>query len=164
MAAMQSETATLAGGCFWGVEELIRKLPGVLETTVGYTGGTLENPRYENVKTGRTGHAESLQIVFDPSTISYAAILEYFFRLHDPTTANRQGNDVGSQYRSAIFYHSSEQKEIAESIKQSVEATGKWKRPIVTEIVAATPFYSAEDYHQDYLQKNPNGYTCHYLR
>jgi methionine-S-sulfoxide reductase len=164
MAAVQSETATLAGGCFWGVEELIRQLPGVLDTTVGYTGGSLENPRYENVKTGRTGHAESLQIVFDPSKISYAAILEYFFRLHDPTTANRQGNDVGSQYRSAIFYHSDEQKEIAESVKQGVEATGKWKRPIVTEIVAASPFYSAEDYHQDYLQKNPNGYTCHYLR
>jgi len=159
-----SETATLAGGCFWGVEELIRQLPGVLDTTVGYTGGTLENPRYEHVKTGRTGHAESLQILFDPSKISYQQILEYYFRLHDPTTANRQGNDVGSQYRSAIFYHSDEQKKIAESVKKSVEASGKWKRPIVTEIVAATPFYSAEDYHQDYLQKNPNGYTCHYLR
>ena len=164
MTATQTETATLAGGCFWGVEELIRQLPGVLETTVGYTGGTLENPRYENVKTGRSGHAESLQIVFDPSKIGYPEILEYFFRLHDPTTANRQGNDVGSQYRSAIFYHSDEQKRIAESIRQGVEASGKWKRPIVTEIVAASPFYSAEDYHQDYLQKNPNGYTCHYLR
>lgn len=164
MTATQTETATLAGGCFWGVEELIRQLPGVLETTVGYTGGTLENPRYEHVKTGRSGHAESLQIVFDPSKIGYPEILEYFFRLHDPTTANRQGNDVGSQYRSAIFYHSDEQKRIAESIRQGVEASGKWKRPIVTEIVAASPFYSAEDYHQDYLQKNPNGYTCHYLR
>jgi methionine-S-sulfoxide reductase len=164
MTGAQSETATLAGGCFWGVEELFRQLPGVLDTTVGYTGGTLENPRYENVKTGRSGHAESLQIVFDPSKISYQAILEYFFRLHDPTTANRQGNDVGSQYRSAIFYHSDEQKKIAESVKTSIEASGKWKRPIVTEIVAATPFYSAEEYHQDYLQKNPNGYTCHYLR
>jgi len=116
------------------------------------------------VKTGRSGHAESLQIVFDPSKISYQAILEYFFRLHDPTTANRQGNDVGSQYRSAIFYHSDEQKKIAESVKTSIEASGKWRRPTVTEIVAATPFYSAEEYHQDYLQKNPNGYTCHYLR
>jgi methionine-S-sulfoxide reductase len=164
MTGAQSETATLAGGCFWGVEELFRQLPGVLDTTVGYTGGTLENPRYENVKTGRSGHAESLQIVFDPSKISYQAILEYFFRLHDPTTANRQGNDVGSQYRSAIFYHSDEQKKIAESVKASIEASGKWKRPIVTEIVAATPFYSAEEYHQDYLRKNPNGYTCHYLR
>jgi methionine-S-sulfoxide reductase len=164
MTGAQSETATLAGGCFWGVEELFRQLPGVLDTTVGYTGGTLENPRYENVKTGRSGHAESLQIVFDPSKISYRAILEYFFRLHDPTTANRQGNDVGSQYRSAIFYHSDEQKKIAESVKTSIEASEKWKRPIVTEIVAATPFYSAEEYHQDYLQKNPNGYTCHYLR
>ena len=164
MTGAQSETATLAGGCFWGVEELFRQLPGVLDTTVGYTGGTLENPRYENVKTGRSGHAESLQIVFDPSKISYQAILEYFFRLHDPTTANRQGNDVGSQYRSAIFYHSDEQKKIAESVKTSIEASGKWRRPTVTEIVAATPFYSAEEYHQDYLRKNPNGYTCHYLR
>ena len=159
-----TETATLAGGCFWGVEELIRQLPGVLDTTVGYTGGSLENPRYEHVKTGKTGHAESLQIVFDPTKISYQQVLEYFFRLHDPTTANRQGNDVGSQYRSAIFYHSDEQKKVAESVKKSVDASGKWKRPIVTEIVAATPFYSAEDYHQDYLRKNPNGYTCHYLR
>jgi methionine-S-sulfoxide reductase len=159
-----TETATLAGGCFWGVEELIRQLPGVLDTTVGYTGGAFENPRYENVKTGKTGHAESLQIVFDPTKISYQQVLEYFFRLHDPTTANRQGNDVGSQYRSAIFYHSDEQKKVAESVKKSVDASGKWKRPIVTEIVAATPFYSAEDYHQDYLRKNPNGYTCHYLR
>jgi methionine-S-sulfoxide reductase len=164
MAAGQTETATLAGGCFWGVEELIRQLPGVLDTTVGYTGGALENPRYENVKTGKTGHAESLQIVFDPSKISYAAILEYFFRLHDPTTTNRQGNDVGSQYRSSIFYHSNEQKSTAESVKQTVEASGKWKRPLVTEIVPALPFYPAEEYHQDYLRKNPNGYTCHYLR
>jgi methionine-S-sulfoxide reductase len=164
MPADQTETATLAGGCFWGVEELIRQLPGVLNTTVGYTGGTLENPRYENVKTGKTGHAEALQIVFNPAKISYAAILEYFFRLHDPTTANRQGNDVGSQYRSVIFYHSEEQKTIAESVRQTVEASGKWKRPIVTEIVSASPFYEAEEYHQDYLRKNPNGYTCHYLR
>ena len=156
------ETATLAGGCFWGVEDLVRKLPGVIDTTVGYTGGTLENPRYEHVKTGRTGHAESMQIVFDPDRISYEEILEFFFRLHDPTTRNQQGNDIGSQYRSAIFYHDENQREAAERAKG--EAQKKWPRPIVTEIVAATPFWPAEDYHQDYLQKYPNGYTCHYLR
>ena len=159
-----TETATLAGGCFWGVEELIRKLPGVIGTTVGYTGGTLPNARYEDVKTGRTGHAESIEIRFDPDRISYEEILRYFFRLHDPTTPNRQGNDVGSQYRSAIFVHDDAQRATAEQVKKEVETSGKWTRPIATEIVAATDFWPAEDYHQDYLQKYPNGYTCHYLR
>ena len=158
------ETATLAGGCFWGVEELIRQLPGVIDTTVGYTGGTLAAPRYEDVKTGRTGHAESLEIEFDPARISYEEILRFFFRLHDPTTPNRQGNDIGTQYRSAIFVHDDKQREVAERVKKEVEASGKWTRPIATEIVAATDFWPAEDYHQDYLQKYPNGYTCHYLR
>lgn len=158
------ETATLAGGCFWGVEELFRNLPGVIDTAVGYTGGTVENPNYNIVKTGRSGHAESLQIVFDPARITYEEILNYFFRLHDPTTANRQGNDIGSQYRSAIFYQGEKQKETAEKVKERVRQSGKWKSKIVTEIVPATPFYPAEDYHQDYLQKYPNGYTCHYLR
>jgi len=158
------ETATLAGGCFWGVEELIRKLPGVIDTTVGYTGGTLKAARYEDVKTGRTGHAESIEIQFDPDRISYEEILRYFFRLHDPTTPNRQGNDIGSQYRSAIFVHDDKQREVAERVKKEVDASGKWTRPITTEIVPATEFWPAEDYHQDYLQKYPNGYTCHYLR
>lgn len=158
------ETATLAGGCFWGVEELFRSLPGVIDTVVGYTGGTVENPTYNVVKTGRSGHAESLRITFDPSTISYEEILNYFFRLHDPTTANRQGNDMGSQYRSAIFYQDAKQKETAEKVKEKVERSGKWKSKIVTEIVPFTKFYPAEEYHQDYLQKYPNGYTCHYLR
>jgi methionine-S-sulfoxide reductase len=158
-----TETATLAGGCFWGVEELIRQLPGVIDTTVGYTGGT-PAPRYEDVKTGRTGHAESLEIEFDPARISYEEILRFFFRLHDPTTPNRQGNDIGTQYRSAIFVHDDKQREVAERVKKEVEASGKWTRPIATEIVAATDFWPAEDYHQDYLQKYPNGYTCHYLR
>jgi methionine-S-sulfoxide reductase len=157
-----TETATLAGGCFWGVEELIRKLDGVVDSTVGYAGGTLANPRYEDVKKGNTGHAESLQIVFDPSKISYDEILDFFFRLHDPTTSNRQGNDVGTQYRSAIFYHDDAQRNAAEHAIQ--RAQPKWPRPIVTEVVPFTNFYSAEDYHQDYLQKHPNGYTCHYLR
>ena len=157
-----TETATLAGGCFWGVEELVRKLPGVTDTTVGYAGGTLDKPRYEDVKTGRTGHAESLQIVFDPSKISYDDILDFFFRLHDPTTANRQGNDIGTQYRSAIFYHDEAQRDAAQRAIQ--RAQPKWSRPIVTEVVPFTNFYEAEDYHQDYLQRYPNGYTCHYLR
>jgi methionine-S-sulfoxide reductase len=157
-----TETATLAGGCFWGVEELVRKLPGVVDTTVGYAGGTLDKPRYEDVKTGRTGHAESLQIVFDPSKISYDEILDFFFRLHDPTTTNRQGNDIGTQYRSAIFFHDDAQRDAAQRAIQ--RAQPKWPRPLVTEVVPFTNFFEAEDYHQDYLQRYPNGYTCHYLR
>jgi methionine-S-sulfoxide reductase len=160
----KTEIATLAGGCFWGMEEIIRKIPGVLETTVGYTGGILPGPTYDKVKKGDTGHAESIQVVFEPSKISFEGLLAYFFRMHDPTTANRQGNDIGSQYRSAIFFHSPEQKETAEKVKAQVEKSGKWKKPIVTEIVPAKPFYPAEGYHQDYLAKNPGGYSCHYLR
>ncbi|MCU1350627.1 MAG: msrA [Acidobacteria bacterium] len=157
-----TETATLAGGCFWGVEELIRKLPGVIDTEVGYTGGTLENPTYEDMKTGRTGHAESLEIKFDPEKVSYEEILDYFFRLHDPTTKNRQGNDAGTQYRSAIFYHDEIQRETAERAKKKAQA--KWPAPIVTEVVPATTFWRAEGYHQDYLQRIPWGYTCHWVR
>jgi peptide-methionine (S)-S-oxide reductase len=159
---MSSQTATLAGGCFWGVEELIRKLPGVTDTTVGYAGGTLANPRYEDVKTGRTGHAESVEIVFDPAKISYDDILDFFFRLHDPTTPNRQGNDIGTQYRSAIFVHDEAQRQAAK--KAIVRAQEKWPRPITTEIVDYTKFWPAEAVHQDYLQRKPHGYTCHYLR
>ena len=162
--AENRELATLAGGCFWGMEDLLRELPGVIETEVGYTGGTVENATYEQVRTGSTGHAESIQITFDPQQVSFDEILALFFRMHDPTTRNRQGNDVGSQYRSAIFYHSEEQRETAERVKKEVDASGKWSRPIVTEIVPAGPFWSAEGYHQDYLVKNPNGYTCHFLR
>jgi len=156
--------ATLSGGCFWGVQELVRKLPGVLETSVGYTGGTTDNPGYEQVHTGRTGHAEAVQIVFDPKVITYESILRYFFRLHDPTTANRQGNDAGTQYRSAIFVHDEEQRRIAERVKAEVDRSGKWPAKVVTQIVPAGAFYPAEGYHQDYLQKHPDGYTCHYLR
>lgn len=155
---------TLAGGCFWGVEELLRSLPGVLETTVGYTGGGHPSPRYEEVKTGMTGHAEAIEILFDPSRVSYEDLLRFFFKMHDPTTLNRQGNDVGSQYRSAIFFHNEAQKESAEKIRSETETSGKWKRPIVTEIVAASAFHPAEPFHQDYLRKNPGGYTCHYIR
>ena len=154
----------LAGGCFWGMEEILRGIPGVVETIAGYTGGTTPNATYEDVHTGRTGHAESVRIVFDPDKLSYEDLLGWFFRMHDPTTPNRQGNDVGTQYRSAIFYENDEQKRIAEKVKASVDASGKWKRPITTEIVPATEFWPAEDYHQNYLQKHPGGYTCHYLR
>ncbi len=163
-AKMKTEIATLAGGCFWGVEELLRQLKGVKRTEVGYTGGHTLSPAYEDVKKGTTGHAEAIEVEFDPAIVSYEEILKYFFRLHDPTTLNRQGNDIGTQYRSSIFYHSPEQHALALKIKNEIDKSGKWKKPLTTEIVAATPFYPAETYHQDYLQKNPGGYTCHYLR
>ncbi len=155
-----TEKATLAGGCFWGVEELIRKLPGVVNTTVGYTGGRMAKPRYEDVKTGQTGHAESIEIEFDPTKISYDDILDYFFRLHDPTTVNQQGNDRGTQYRSAIFYHDEEQKKIAESVIQKLEAQKIFDNPIVTEVVPLDKFYMAEDYHQEYFARNPYQPYC----
>jgi peptide methionine sulfoxide reductase msrA/msrB len=159
-----TSVATLAGGCFWGVQELFRALPGVVKTTVGYTGGAVANPTYEQVSTGRTGHAEAIEIVFDPAAVTYEAILRYFFRLHDPTTVNSQGHDVGSQYRSAIFVHDDDQRGVAERVKQEVDRSGKWKAKVVTQIADATAFYPAEGYHQDYLQTHPGGYTCHYLR
>jgi peptide methionine sulfoxide reductase msrA/msrB len=162
--AATSEVAVLAGGCFWGMEDILRDIDGVIETEVGYTGGHVENPTYRDVSSKKSGHAEAVRIVFDPEKISYEEILGYFFRMHDPTTLNRQGNDIGTSYRSAIFYQDERQREIAEQVKEQVDGSGKWKDPIVTEIVKAGPFYSAEDYHQDYLVKNPNGYTCHYLR
>jgi peptide methionine sulfoxide reductase msrA/msrB len=162
--AAQHETAILAGGCFWGMEEIIRKIPGVLKTTVGYTGGTTANPTYEDVCTGETGHAEAIQVEFDSTKLSYEALLDYFFRMHDPTTLNRQHNDVGTQYRSAIFYTSEAQKKTAEIVTAKWDKSGKFKRPITTQIAAATKFYSAEEYHQKYLVKNPGGYTCHVLR
>jgi peptide methionine sulfoxide reductase msrA/msrB len=158
------EVATLAGGCFWGMEEIVRQIPGVTSTRVGYTGGTTTQPTYPQVHAGDGGHAEAVEVVFDPTKISYEEILGYFFRMHDPTTRNRQGNDVGISYRSAIFYHSEEQRRTAEQVKQRVDGSGKWRAPVVTEIVAAGQFWPAEEYHQKYLQKNPGGYTCHYLR
>lgn len=158
------ETAILAGGCFWGMEEIIRKTPGVTKTTVGYSGGNTVNPTYHDVCTGSTGHAEAIQVEFDPARLSYEKLLDYFFRMHDPTTLNRQHNDVGTQYRSAIFYTSEAQKQTAESVKAKWEKSGKFKRPITTEITAAGKFYPAEEYHQKYLVKNPGGYTCHVLR
>lgn len=158
--ASTAQTATLAGGCFWGVEELIRKLPGVIDTEVGYTGGNVANATYRN----HEGHAEAIKITFDPAKTSYEDILEFFFKIHDPTTLNRQGNDVGSSYRSAIFYNDDEQRRTAEMVKAKVEHSGAWHRPVVTEIVPAKAFWTAEEYHQDYLEKNPGGYTCHYIR
>jgi peptide methionine sulfoxide reductase msrA/msrB len=158
------ETAILAGGCFWGMEEIIRNIPGVIKTTVGYSGGKTADPTYEDVCTGGTGHAEAIQVVFDPNRLGYEALLDYFFRMHDPTTLNRQHNDVGTQYRSAIFYSSDAQKQTAERVKTRWDKSGKFNRPITTEITAATKFYSAEEYHQKYLVKNPGGYTCHVLR
>ena len=155
-----TERAVLAGGCFWGVQELVRKLPGVLSTRVGYTGGDVANATYRNHGT----HAEGIEITFDPSQTSYRDLLEFFFQIHDPTTKNRQGNDVGTQYRSAIFVSNDAQRKTAEAVKASLEKSGKWKKPVVTEIVQADEFTSAEGYHQDYLVKNPGGYTCHYWR
>jgi peptide methionine sulfoxide reductase msrA/msrB len=147
------------------MEELLRKIPGVVEIDVGYTGGKTAHPTYGDVHEGTTGHAEAVRVVFDPSKLSYQDLLEkWFFRMHDPTTKNRQGNDVGSQYRSAIFVTSPEQRKIAEAAKVNAGKSGRWKNPIVTEIVEAGTWTPAESYHQDYLQKNPGGYTCHYMR
>lgn len=154
------ELATLAGGCFWGMEDLLRKQPGVVKTEVGYTGGRLPHATYPN----HEGHAEAVEIWFDPAKTSYEALLRFFFRMHDPTTLNRQGNDLGSSYRSAIFTHSEAQRQIAQRVKAEVDASGKWKQPLVTEIVPAGAWWRAEENHQDYLEKNPGGYTCHWVR
>jgi methionine-S-sulfoxide reductase len=159
------ETIYLAGGCFWGMEEILRKIPGVRETQAGYTGGWLPNPKYDDTHDSKSGHAESVKVVFDPKTLSLEELLEkWFFRMHDPTTLNRQGNDVGSQYRSAIFTFNETQKKTAETVKARVNASGKWRRPVVTEIATASIWYPAEGYHQKYLVKNPGGYTCHFMR
>lgn len=163
-AAAKTETATLAGGCFWGMEEFFRKIPGVTQTSVGYTGGKTANPSYEDVSTDKTGHAESVEIQFDPKVISYEKILDLFFKMHDPTTLNRQGNDRGSQYRSEIFYHTEEQRKTAENFKAKVEKSKAWKGSLTTRIEKAGPYYKAEAYHQNYLVKNPGGYDNHYLR
>lgn len=160
-----TETIVLAGGCFWGMEDLIRKIPGVLETEVGYTGGHLDNPKYDDTHDSKSGHAESVKVVFDPKKLSLETLLEqHFFKMHDPTTKDRQGNDKGTQYRSAIFYANDTQKQVAEKVKAKIDGSGKWKGRVVTEIVPAARWWKAEDYHQDYLVKNPGGYTCHYYR
>lgn len=163
---MATEKAILAAGCFWGVEELLRTYKGVINTEVGYCGGDADEANYKIVKTGATEHAEAILVEFENTQLSYRDLLRAFFKLHDPTTKNQQGNDVGRQYRSAIFYYNDEQKKAAEEIKAEVQKSGKWTRPIVTEITALEghEFYPAEDYHQDYLQKNPEGYMCHFWR
>jgi peptide-methionine (S)-S-oxide reductase len=155
-----TERAVLAGGCFWGVEELVRKLPGVISTRVGYTGGDVANATYRNHGT----HAEGIEIVFDPSQTSYRDLLEFFFQIHDPTTKNRQGNDRGLSYRSAIYYTSDEQRKVAEETIADVEASGLWPGKVVTEVEPVGPFWEAEPEHQNYLQNYPNGYTCHFVR
>ena len=156
----QTETAILAGGCFWGMQDLIRRIPGVLSTRVGYSGGDVPNATYRN----HGSHAEAIEIEFNPAVISYRQILEFFFQIHDPSTANRQGNDIGASYRSAIFYLNEEQRDVAEDTAADVDASGLWPGKVVTEIVPAGPFWQAEPEHQDYLEKVPNGYTCHFIR
>jgi peptide-methionine (S)-S-oxide reductase len=157
---MTTERAILAGGCFWGVQELFRRYDGVLSTRVGYTGGNVPNATYRN----HGSHAEGVEVIFDPERISYRQILEFFFQIHDPSTRNRQGNDVGTSYRSAIFYTSDEQKQIAEDTIADVDASGLWPGKVVTEVVPASDFWEAEPEHQDYLQRYPGGYTCHFIR
>jgi len=155
-----TETAILAGGCFWGMQDLIRRRPGVVSTRVGYTGGEVANATYRN----HGNHAEAIEIIFDPSVTSYRELLEFFFQVHDPSTKNRQGNDLGASYRSAIFYLDDEQKRIAEDTIADVDASGLWPGPVVTEVAAAGPFWQAEPEHQDYLIHYPSGYTCHFVR
>jgi len=165
VAAPQRETAILAGGCFWGMQDLLREIDGVIETRVGYCGGNLDNATYEDVSRGETGHAESVEIIFDPTRITFKSLLtNWFFRMHDPTTLNRQGNDLGSSYRSAIFYFNERQKTEAEEAIKEVQAAHRWPAPIVTTIEPVRNWSLAEDYHQDYLEKKPGGYTCHFLR
>ena len=157
---MNAERAVLAGGCFWGMQDLIRKLPGVLSTRVGYSGGDIPNATYRN----HGNHAESIEIIFDPAKMSYRRLLEFFFQIHDPTTLNRQGNDVGASYRSAIFYVNDEQKKVAEDTIADVEASGLWPGKVVTEVTPVGDFWEAEPEHQDYLERYPGGYTCHFPR
>jgi peptide-methionine (S)-S-oxide reductase len=157
--ASSNERAVLAGGCFWGMQDLLRRYPGVISTRVGYTGGNVANATYRN----HEGHAEAIEIIFDPSRISYRRLLELFFQIHDPTTLNRQGNDVGTSYRSTIFYTTDEQKEVSEETIADVNASGLWPGKVVTEVVPAGAFWQAEPEHQDYLVRIPNGYTCHFI-
>lgn len=157
---MTTEKAILAGGCFWGMQDLIRKRPGVVSTRVGYSGGDVPNATYRNHGT----HAEAIEIEFDPERVSYRDLLEFFFQIHDPSTKNRQGNDVGTSYRSAIFYENDEQRRVAEDTIADVDASGLWPGKVVTEVTAAGPFWEAEPEHQDYLERIPWGYTCHFAR
>ncbi|MEH6403832.1 MAG: bifunctional methionine sulfoxide reductase B/A protein [Sneathiella sp.] len=158
------DVATFSGGCFWGMQDLFRALPGVLSTQVGYTGGEIENPLYEDLKTGQSGHAEALEIKYDPQKIQYEELLKFFFQIHDPTTLNRQGNDVGSQYRSAIFVKSQDEADAAVAVINAIQNADFFQGNVVTEVVQTRPFYRAEPEHQDYLARYPSGYTCHFIR
>jgi peptide-methionine (S)-S-oxide reductase len=157
---MTQERAVLAGGCFWGMQDLIRKMPGVISTRVGYSGGDVANATYRSHGT----HAEAVEVIFDPARLSYRTLLEFFFQVHDPSTKNRQGNDMGMSYRSAIYFTSEEQRRVAEDTIADVNASGLWPGKVVTEVAAAGPFWQAEPEHQDYLERIPNGYTCHFVR
>jgi peptide-methionine (S)-S-oxide reductase len=157
---VSTEKAILAGGCFWGMQDLLRNYPGVISTRVGYTGGSVANATYRN----HEGHAEAIEIVFDPQKLGYRKLLEFFFQIHDPTTLNRQGNDTGTSYRSAIFYTNDKQKQIAEETIADVDASGIWPGKVMTEVVPVSTFWEAEPEHQDYLERYPSGYTCHFIR
>lgn len=161
---MMNEKALLGAGCFWGVEHILKTIPGVISTEVGYAGGTTKNPTYQEVCTGKTDHAEVVLVEFDPTTLPYTKLLDVFFRLHDPTTLNRQHNDIGTQYRSVIFTYNQEQQEQAREFIKKVDASKVFQNPVVTQVLSAPEFFSAETYHQDYLVKNPDGYMCHILR
>jgi peptide-methionine (S)-S-oxide reductase len=159
------ETAYLAGGCFWGMQDLLRSIPGVIKTEVGYTGGWLDNPKYDDTHDSKSGHAEAVMIVFDPSTVGFETLLDqWFFKMHDPTTLNRQGNDMGTQYRSTIFYTNEPQHATAQAVIKRINESGKWKRPIMTTLERFEKWWLGEGYHQDYLVKNPGGYTFHFMR
>lgn len=157
---MTTERAVLAGGCFWGMQDLVRKLPGVASTRVGYTGGSVKNATYRN----HDGHAEAIEIIFEPSKASFRDLLEFFFQIHDPSTLDRQGNDIGTSYRSAIFFTTDDQRKVAEDTIADVDASGIWPGKVVTEVVPVGEFWEAEPEHQDYLERIPNGYTCHFPR
>ena len=161
---MKLNYVIVAGGCFWGLEDLLRNLDGVTSTKVGYSGGDFDDPTYADIRTGKTGHAEAVRVEFDEDEISLEEILHYFFKIHDPTTVNRQGNDVGTSYRSAVFYRDDAQKAIIENVIDEVNEIGRFENPVVTTVALEKEFYDAEEYHQNYLKKNPHGYTCHFER
>lgn len=161
---MKPNYVIVAGGCFWGLEDLLKNLNGVTSTKVGYSGGDFDDPNYADIRTGKTGHAEAVRVEYDEDEISLKEILHYFFKIHDPTTKNRQGNDVGSSYRSAVFYRDDAQKAIIENVIEEVNEIGRFENAVVTIVTLEKEFYDAEEYHQNYLQKNPHGYTCHFER
>jgi len=161
---MKLNYVIVAGGCFWGLEDLLRNLDGVTATKVGYSGGDFDDPQYADVRTGATGHAEAVRVEYDEDEISLKEILHYFFKIHDPTTKNRQGNDIGTQYRSAVFYRDAAQKMTIEDVIEEVNELGRFENPVVTSVAKESGFYDAEEYHQNYLQKHPNGYSCHFER